>query len=358
MLMTMRHEMKQRYRVFRRSWGTYYCEDLVTKKQETLRTRDQDEAYRLVAAMNETADQPAFSRQLARVYWKAGDPAGATRTWQHVMDEIPKLKRDETRRRWVMAIKDRAFDPIRDLVILETQAQHFLKTLENGTVSTNIFLRSLHNFALDMNWLPWPILPKKRWPAVKFKEKRAITWAEHRAIVAREGNAERKAFYQLAWYPGASQSDLAHLEAGNIDWEHRIISFARKKTGSIALMRFDEEMAAILRSLPTSGPLFPYVRSVRSGDRATEFKQRCDGLGIQGISLHSYRYAWAERAKKAGYPERFAQEALGHNSKSVHRAYARKAQVELPPLSEYERQRAKFTEATRTMEPVAQAVTA
>ena len=74
MLITMRHEMKQRYRVFRRSWGTYHCEDLVTKNQESLSTRDRNEAYRLAAAMNETADQPAFSRQLARVYWKAGDP--------------------------------------------------------------------------------------------------------------------------------------------------------------------------------------------------------------------------------------------------------------------------------------------
>ncbi len=26
----------------------------------------------------------------------------------------------------------------------------------------------------------------------------------------------------------------------------------------------------------------------------------------------SYRYAWAERAKAAGYPERYAQIALGH----------------------------------------------
>jgi hypothetical protein len=48
--------------------------------------------------------------------------------------------------------------------------------------------------------------------------------------------------------------------------------------------------------------------------------------------LHSYRYAWAERAKRYGYPERFAQEALGHNSKAVHRAYARKAKVKLPFL--------------------------
>jgi hypothetical protein len=39
----------------------------------------------------------------------------------------------------------------------------------------------------------------------------------------------------------------------------------------------------------------------------------------------------------AGYPERFAQMALGHNSQAVHRAYARKAQVTLPPLEDYER---------------------
>jgi integrase len=53
--------------------------------------------------------------------------------------------------------------------------------------------------------------------------------------------------------------------------------------------------------------------------------------------LHSYRYAWAERARKAGYPERFAQEALGHNSKAIHRAYAKRAQVTLPSLEQYER---------------------
>ena len=37
------------------------------------------------------------------------------------------------------------------------------------------------------------------------------------------------------------------------------------------------------------------------------------------------------------YPERFAQMALGHNSKAVHRAYAKKAQVTIPPLEEFER---------------------
>ena len=354
----MKENMKQRYRVFLRPWGTYYFEDLVTGKQETLKTRDKNEAFRLVAAKNENEKAPAFSLHLARVYWKAGDPAGATRTWQHVMDEIPKLKKGNTRNRCLTAIKDKALDSIRNMVVLETQAEHFLKVLEKGSVCTNIYLRRIHNFALDMNWLPWPVLPKKRWPVIKFKEKRGITWEEHQAIVARELNPERRAFYQLAWHLGASQSDIAFLEVENIDWESNVISFARRKTGSIALMRFDEETAELLRSLPNRGPLFPYLRSVRAGDRSTEFHQRCVALGIKGVSLHSYRYAWAERAKKAGYPERFAQEALGHNSKAVHRAYARKAKVELPALGEYEKQRAKFAEATKSLEPVARAVNA
>ena len=45
----MRHELKNRHQVFRRGWGTFYCEDLVTKKQESLKTRDKDEAAGLMA---------------------------------------------------------------------------------------------------------------------------------------------------------------------------------------------------------------------------------------------------------------------------------------------------------------------
>ena len=61
--------MNHRYRVFRRDWGTYYCEDLQTGKQESLRTRDKPEAYRLVAARNEVERQPAFALHLAGLYW-------------------------------------------------------------------------------------------------------------------------------------------------------------------------------------------------------------------------------------------------------------------------------------------------
>jgi integrase len=177
--------------------------------------------------------------------------------------------------------------------------------------------------------------------------------AEHQAILAREPNPERKAFYKLAWYLGVSQSDLAFLNAEDVDWERNVISYCRMKTGIPAIMRLDEDMKEILRDLPGEGPLFPYLRSVRAGDRATEFKQRCDGLGIKGVSLHSYRYAWAERAKTAGYPERYAQVNLGH-SPALARAYSRNAPVEMPALSEYERQQ-KAIIGNRNTEAAAQA---
>ncbi|HEY3854094.1 MAG TPA: tyrosine-type recombinase/integrase [Verrucomicrobiae bacterium] len=337
--------MTKRFRLYRRAkTGRFYIHDNITGKQDSLHTSDRATATRLLHSRNEAEQQPAVNLQIARAYLAATDKEIGTRTWQYVMDEMVKLKQGETQRRWKVAVKDKALNAVRHLAVLETRSEHFLRALEGGKVSTNVYLRRLHNFALDMSWLPWPVLAKRQWPKVQFKDKRAITLEEHQAIVAREQNVERKAFYQLAWHLGASQTDIALLEAKDIDWEHNIISYARKKTGSIALMRFDEDMAAVLRTLPNNGPLFPYLRTVRAGDRATEFKQRCGGLGIKGISLHSYRYAWAERAKVAGYPERFAQEALGHNSKAVHRAYARKAQVELPSLGEYERQRAMFLE--------------
>jgi hypothetical protein len=73
-------------------------------------------------------------------------------------------------------------------------------------------------------------------------------------------------------------------------------------------------------------------------DRAKAFIRRCRRVGVQGVCLHSYRYACAERARTCGYPERYAQEALGHNSAAVHRAYAKRAHVLVPSLEQYEEQ--------------------
>ena len=333
------HEsMKLRYRLFLRRKSVYYVFDNTTKTFESLKTKDRAEAERLLMALNEAGRQPAMNLGLARVYLRHSDPMVSQRTWQHVLDEIIKLKSGPTQGRWKVAAKDRAFDLIRSRLLIETQAEHFLEVLKRGTVSTNAYLRKTHNFAVDMNWLPATVIPRRQWPAIHYKEKRAITREEHQRILAAEVNPERKVFYQVCWHLGASQGDLANLKGEDIDWENNTVSFFRRKTGVPVLVHLGHDALDLLKDLPSEGPLFPYLARVRAGDRATEFKQRCRQLGIHGVTLHSYRYAWAERAKTVGYPERFAQEALGHNSKAVHRAYAKRALVKIPSLEDYEKQ--------------------
>ena len=275
--------------------------------------------------------------QIARTYLSASDPEVAKRTWQTVMDEMGKTKHGPTRTRHDRGMKDKAFDTLRNMPLLETQAHHFLHVLSGGTVSTNMFLVRLHNFALQMNWLPWPILAKKRWPKLTFHEKRAITWNEHQKILANEQNAEKRAYFECCWHLGGAQTDIASLTSENIDWQNRIVSFHRRKTGTPSIVRFGDALERVLRELPRFGPLFPSFIDKPETDRSRIFRLACRRVKISGVTLHSYRYAWAERAKSCGYPERFAQEALGHTSKAVHRAYSRKAQVTLPALEDYEK---------------------
>ncbi|MEP6664745.1 MAG: tyrosine-type recombinase/integrase [Verrucomicrobiota bacterium] len=328
--------MKTRFILFQRG-QTYYCEDTSNGKQISLRTKEKSEVLTLLHSRNEASRQPMLNLQIARTYLAAADPEIGKRTWQVAMDEITRTKTGSTLARHQRAMQDHAFDLIRNFPILETQSALFLKVLETGGVATNVFLRRIHNFALDMAWLPWPILPKKRWPTVSFKEKRAITLEEHQAIVQREQNPEWRSFYEILWQVGGGQTDVANLRAEDIDWKQHVLSYRRKKTGTMCHLSFGEEVAAIVRFRPASGLLFPTLAPKEEKHRAKEFRRRCDGLEIKGVSLHSYRYAWAERARKAGYPERFAQEALGHNSKAVHRAYAKNAQVIVPSLAEFEK---------------------
>ncbi len=252
------------------------------------------------------------------------------------MDAIIECKKGVTHGRWIRAARDHAFDSLRQSRLLETQTEDLLRVLRAGTVSTNVYLRRLHNFVIDLGWLPWPLLPRKRWPAPQFKEKRAITCDEHCRIVNREPNAETRAFYELCWHLGGAQSDVANLKAEDIDRDSKVISYRRAKTGTVSLFHFGPQVQGLLDRLPQYGFLFPRLAPMDEKHRAKQFRRRCLSLGIGDVSLHSYRYAWAERAKACGYPERFAMEALGHNSKAVHRAYARKAQVRLPSLESYE----------------------
>jgi hypothetical protein len=271
--------MKPRFRLFRRASGVFYAEDVASLRQDSLRTKDKMVAQRLLRARNEAHQQPALNLQLARTYLAASDPAVAQRTWQMALDALVSTKTGATHARWRRAARDRAFDSIRPLRLFQTQAEDLLQVLHAGSVSTNVYLRRLHNFVVDMGWLPWALLPKRRWPAPEFGQKRAITWDEHRQIVDREANTETRAFYQLCWHLGGAQSDVANLKAEDV-WDSMVISYRRAKTSTVSLLHFGPAVEELLRSLPPRGFLFPRLEPMDEKHRAKQFRRRCLGLGI------------------------------------------------------------------------------
>jgi len=327
--------MKTKYTMFRRG-EVFYTQDTATGKQTSLRTKDETEARSLLNAKNEAQRQPVLNLHLARAYLTASDPAFVERTWQTVMEQLQARGKESSRERYQTVFKSPSFDGLRHTKLMETTADDFLAVFKDGKVSIVYFLKRLHNFAVSLGWIAIPIVAPYLWPKYEPKDRRGITLEEHQDLLAKETHAEWKLYLELLWETGAAQSDAVNFRVEDIDWQTRTISYFRQKTGSLAQFTIGTALEKVLQQLPTTGVLFPNLSTVSESDRASRFRRRSHKAGVAGVTLHSYRYAWAERAKVVGMPERFAQAALGHNSRAIHRAYAKKAIIIAPSLEDYE----------------------
>ena len=327
--------MKDRYRLTRRG-GRYYAVDRHNRARKSLNTDDIDIARRILVARNDAACQTNLNLALGRTYLSAHDPTIMTRTWQDVMDDFCQRGKEQTMSRRERAMRGAPFVFLKSKKLLETTPDDLRHALSLGGTGANLFLRCIHNLALGLGWLPAAIIPRKLWPEPKLKPRRGITIAEHERIIQSEQNIERRHYYQLLWEIGAAQSDAALMTADNIDWQNRVLTYQRQKTGEWACIQIGKRLEALLKILPSHGHLFPRISQIAPAHRSAEFCRRCRVARVSGVSLHSYRYAWAQRARASGYPLRWAQNALGHNSKAVHLAYAQGVVAICPSLEDYE----------------------
>jgi hypothetical protein len=60
--------MQERYRLYWRENGIYYLEDVATRKQESLKTKNRAEAVGLRTARNQASAHPTLNLALARTY--------------------------------------------------------------------------------------------------------------------------------------------------------------------------------------------------------------------------------------------------------------------------------------------------
>lgn len=342
--------MQDRYWLYRRTNGIYYLQDKITGKQESLKTSDRAAAHRVVAGRNQSAELPMLNRTMARAYLTGKSPELSTRVWADVMEHYIKSGVESTRERKERAFRSTPFQRLRKVTLLDTEADHLLMVLDHRKAGNSAlhYLRRLHNYALHLGWLLAPVMADAAWPVARCHKHRAITLVEHQKIVNREKNLERKLYFEVLWETGGAQSDISNLSWERIDRENRTIRFYRQKLagrngghGGMTCLCIGSRLQTILDRLPQSGFLFPAIRLQKAKDRAGYFRKAKLSCKIEGITLHSYRYAWAERASASGMPERDAMNHLGHKSRAIHAAYANSANVTVLPLEFYEEQKRK-----------------
>ncbi len=336
--------MQNRFRMYRRNGGMFYAKDKTSHRTESLGTVNRAEAQRLLHAKNQATEQPQLNMAMARVYLSCKSPEMLSRNWYDVMHEMELSYTGATLKRWRSQMRSAPFLTLRHLKLLNTDGVDFLAVLRHPRSGTaaHKWLRILHNRALDLGWLLAPVLARKLWPKLTTKKGKAITAEQHARLVATEKNDEFRLYLEMLWEIGGAQTDTARLHRDHIDLHNRRLLFNRQKLesigqGSVAIVIGDDLMR-LLNQLPKEGWLFPTLAQQNDKVRASRFRKRCDRLGFKDISLHGYRYAWAQRAKTFGMPLREAMAHLGHGSKAIHLAYSDKAEVVSLPLEYYERQ--------------------
>jgi hypothetical protein len=87
--------------MFRRGNGWFYSEDVLTRKQLSLRTKDQKEAQVLLSVKNEAYRAPTMNLALARAYLQNTHPEHISRTWGDMVDSlIEGLEEGGYRQKW------------------------------------------------------------------------------------------------------------------------------------------------------------------------------------------------------------------------------------------------------------------
>jgi integrase len=335
--------MRNRYRMFRRG-VRYYAKDKSTGKAVTLNTSDREEAKTLLQAKNQAVEQAHLNLAMARVYLSCKTPEMLERTWNDVMLDMEQAYHGPTLKRWRVQMKCGPFQSLRKLKLVETEASHFLFALRHPRAGSSVlkWLRIVHNRALDLGWLLSPVLARKLWPRLKTKKSKAVTAQQHARLVSTEKDDEFRLYLEMLWEIGGAQTDTARLRRENVDLFNRRLTYTRQKLenigqGSVAIV-IGNDLMKILEQLPKEGFLFPTLAEQDDKVRSSRFRKRCDRLGFKEITLHGYRYAWAQRAKAFGMPLREAMSHLGHGSKAIHLAYSQQAEVVSLPLEFYEKQ--------------------
>lgn len=131
---------------------------------------------------------------------------------------------------------------------------------------------------------------------------------------------------QIAYFTAARIGEVVSLERQDLRGDRIVYRASKTKTGITKEASITPHLSAILSeaALPINGFLFP--SSGKSGHVTTRavdkhLRRAAEMIGVEGVSLHSFRRSQATHLHQAGVPLRAIQRITGHTSLSALERY-------------------------------------
>lgn len=343
-------KIKRPYKLWKRGdrEGVYYIKPKNGGPWKSTGSKDKDKAIEWADAEcgcddNENA---MHHKKVAEAHLMKCNPEWVTNTWDAIAQrainaprQIGKVgkKRASTVITMTSYWNGKRWDNIRHKRCIDTVAADFEKSLKGAGLGLIEFGQLLHNHATDHNLIPYPVMGKKCWPrAIRKNMSRALTEEDHRTLLkhiqdpqlapfkrASERNLpttpkqwrdEWENWFWFLWWTGASNKDAANIRAEDIDWKANCIKFSRTKTSTKSTVAIGQSLRTLLKKLPTKGYLFPCLQNMTTSNRSRTFRILADWCGLEKVTLHGYRFGWAERAKETGMTTEDRMASLGHKT--------------------------------------------
>jgi hypothetical protein len=355
--MEMRQEISWKLMQHR---GVWYAREAGGKRSRiSLRTKDEEQAkLNLKKELGEEIlpEENVKHFELGKAHLVLSNPALIDRTFGQLYKKWYGQKHlgHSSKKRRIEEVGRGLFAKIRDYQLCDPKAKAIIEaaTPELGIYAREV-LGELQRFALKIGWALVPFVTPI-FIAISHKERRktrAITHQEHEAFVTHERasatrpnakyGTERADYYDLLFLTGAAQTDGANLKATHIDWKAKELVFHRQKTGERCAIALGGRLEELLKRLPKEGQLFPNLCKLDQQKRGRDFRRHVKRMGLdkgeESLTLHSYRYHMAEWCCEVGMEMRYAQIILGHSSKTVANAYARKCKKAAPTPDTYQK---------------------
>lgn len=309
---------KQRVRLRRTGWETRYVQAALGSPEFTAEYHEWLTDGRLHVAKDRAA-RGSLDDLIARFY--------KSQTWQELAPQTRKTYSGELER-------FRAEYGNRSAKTM--QAKHIANLLtrmaDRPSAANNLRKRlsQLFDFAIVLGWRSDN--PARSVKALKTRKGGYKTWQEQQ-IAAFEAahpiGTKPRLLFDLALYTAQRRSDLATMGPQHI--ERGRIRVRQLKTGKVLLIPIHPELAKSIAATPTGH--FAFVAK-RDGTAYTKeslgnwFREQCEGLGLEGYSLHGLRKAASRRMAEVGLSNQLIKAITGHTSDSEVARYTRDAEQE------------------------------